>query len=237
MTKLVANIVKKQLVAHVDRVGPQGPPGVNTWGSIEGDISDQLDLQAALDLKADISSLSGVAFSGDYNDLNNLPTLYTSADFDNDFSTKTTSDLAEGSNLYFTDQRAIDALQPTLAGYLPLTGGTINGSLRVSDITVGPETNMFATLLTIRRGGVDTGRIDNNASGMRVQAVTNTLFLRNGSNNGIQITAANNIIIDGGISTVDIGAHRLQNVTDPTDDQDAATKKYVDEAIAAALGG
>lgn len=43
------------------------------WGSISGTLSNQVDLQNALDLKADISSLAAVAFSGDYNDLINTP--------------------------------------------------------------------------------------------------------------------------------------------------------------------
>jgi hypothetical protein len=47
----------------------------SAWGSIIGNLSDQTDLQDALDLKADLSSLSAVAFSGDYNDLSNLPSI------------------------------------------------------------------------------------------------------------------------------------------------------------------
>jgi len=38
-------------------------------------------------------------------------TLYTSSDFDVDFGNKSTSDLAEGTNLYFTDARAVDAVE------------------------------------------------------------------------------------------------------------------------------
>lgn len=53
-----------------------GDLGTN-WGTIGGLLSNQLDLQAALDLKADISSLGAVAFSNDYNDLDNLPTIPT----------------------------------------------------------------------------------------------------------------------------------------------------------------
>ena len=51
-----------------------GDLGTN-WGTIGGLLSAQLDLQGALDLKADISSLGAVAFSNDYNDLDNLPTI------------------------------------------------------------------------------------------------------------------------------------------------------------------
>jgi len=43
------------------------------WGDIEGNLPEQPDLYAALLLKADISSLSSVAFSGEYTDLLNRP--------------------------------------------------------------------------------------------------------------------------------------------------------------------
>lgn len=45
------------------------------WGEIEGILSNQTDLQNALDLKANASDLGDVAFSNDYNDLDNLPTI------------------------------------------------------------------------------------------------------------------------------------------------------------------
>ena len=54
-----------------------GGGGSVAWGSIVGTLSSQTDLQDALDLKADISSLAAVATSGDYNDLDNLPTIPT----------------------------------------------------------------------------------------------------------------------------------------------------------------
>lgn len=38
-------------------------------------------------------------------------TLYTSSDFDTDFAAKSTTDLSEGTNLYFTDARAVDAVE------------------------------------------------------------------------------------------------------------------------------
>jgi len=52
-----------------------GGGGGGTWGSITGTLSDQADLQAALDLKLDASA----AFSGDYGDLTNTPTLFSGA--------------------------------------------------------------------------------------------------------------------------------------------------------------
>jgi hypothetical protein len=57
------------------RINSVGGLASVTWGSITGLLSAQLDLQAALDLKANISSLGDVAFSNDYNDLDNLPSI------------------------------------------------------------------------------------------------------------------------------------------------------------------
>ena len=54
-----------------------GGGGSVAWGAITGTLSNQIDMQNALDLKADISSLGAVAFSNDYNDLDNLPTIPT----------------------------------------------------------------------------------------------------------------------------------------------------------------
>lgn len=51
-----------------------------TWGTIGGILSNQTDLQNALDLKVDIASLASVAFSGDYGDLTNTPTIPTLLD-------------------------------------------------------------------------------------------------------------------------------------------------------------
>lgn len=55
------------------------------WGEITGTLSDQLDLQSALDLKYN---------AADFN-----------SDFDSRFAIKNTNDLAEGSNLYYTEDR------------------------------------------------------------------------------------------------------------------------------------
>ena len=44
------------------------------WGAISGNLSNQTDLQDALDLKANVSELGAAAFSNDYNDLANKPT-------------------------------------------------------------------------------------------------------------------------------------------------------------------
>lgn len=68
---------------------PTTPP---VWGNITGTLSNQTDLQAALNTKANSSALSVVAFTGHYTDLIGLPSLATVAttgDY-NDLSNKPT---------------------------------------------------------------------------------------------------------------------------------------------------
>ena len=48
---------------------------VAEWGKISGTLSDQTDLQNALNLKANASAISSVGFSGSYLDLTGKPTL------------------------------------------------------------------------------------------------------------------------------------------------------------------
>ena len=87
-----------------------------SWGAILGTLSNQTDLQNALNLKADISSLATVATSGDYNDLTNLPTI-PAAQVNSDWNAS--SGVAEILN------------KPTIPTSLPPSGnagGDLNGT-------------------------------------------------------------------------------------------------------------
>lgn len=59
--------------------GEKGEPGGSTWGNISGTLSNQTDLNTVLNGKANTSALGAVAFSNDYDDLNNKPTYSTVA--------------------------------------------------------------------------------------------------------------------------------------------------------------
>ena len=59
--------------------GEKGEPGGSTWGNISGTLSNQTDLNTALNEKANISDLGAVAFSNSYEDLNDKPTYATIA--------------------------------------------------------------------------------------------------------------------------------------------------------------
>ena len=140
-----------------------GGGGAATWGTITGTLSDQTDLQAALDLKADLSSLATVATTGLYSDLTGQPTLVSA--FTNDanyivnISAFSTSDLSEGTNLYYTESRV--AANSAVA----LNTAKISNVTHTGDVT-------GATALTIAVGAVDIAMLS--ASG----TPDSTTFLR-----------------------------------------------------------
>lgn len=98
------------------------------WGDINGTLSDQTDLQNALDDKADTSSLSTVATSGDYDDLTNKPSIPNSLD---DLSGDS-DDISEGStNLFLTSSERTK---------LSNTSGTNTGDQTLSGLGGVPTT-------------------------------------------------------------------------------------------------
>lgn len=59
-----------------------GSGGSSVWGGITGTLSDQTDLQAVLDLKANDADLATVAKTGSYSDLTGKPTILPDAPAD-----------------------------------------------------------------------------------------------------------------------------------------------------------
>ena len=71
-----------------------------------------------------------------------------------------------------------------------------------SSLTAGTATDVLGTALSVIRNNVEVGRIDNNASGLRVQAQTGSLQLRGTGNTGIAIDASGNAVVAGTITPV-----------------------------------
>jgi nitrogen fixation protein len=95
-----------------------------------GDCQTIIDIESAIDdlqteilLKADITSISAVGFSNDYNDLDNLPTIPT-------LTSDLTNDGADGVNPFITAQDL-----PSLTGYVPYTGATADVDLGTHNLT------------------------------------------------------------------------------------------------------
>ena len=63
-------------ISEDNKISATGKTSVD-WGLIEGTLSDQTDLQTALNAKANSNSLSTVAITGAYNDLSGQPTIPT----------------------------------------------------------------------------------------------------------------------------------------------------------------
>lgn len=103
---------------------------------------------------------------------------YATALFDADLATKTTSDLAEGSNLYFTDSRAQDALASTISD--------INGDIAqevadriAADSVLQDNIDDEVTARGIAVSGVQsnlTTHINNNVGAHSATAISNTPF-------------------------------------------------------------
>jgi hypothetical protein len=133
----------------------QGGGGV-TWGSITGTLSDQTDLENALNSKANISSLSAVAFSGNYSDLSGKPTVLS--DFTNDVG-------------YITGITGGDVI--SALGYIPVpptrsllaSGNGIQGG---GDLSANRTINLDFTYLDSRYSGAGSGVLSFNG---RVGAV------------------------------------------------------------------
>ena len=81
---------------------------VGVWGDITGTLSNQIDLQTALNLKYD---------SADFN-----------TDWDTRLATKDTGDLSEGSNLYYTEVR-VSANTNVVANTAKVTNATHTGDV------------------------------------------------------------------------------------------------------------
>ena len=103
------------------------------WGNIEGTLSDQTDLQTALNAKANTSSLATVATTGSYSDLTNKPSIPTkTSDLTNDSHFVTSSSLASvATSGNYNDLINKPTQLTDFSGVLPLTQGGTGGETAV----------------------------------------------------------------------------------------------------------
>jgi hypothetical protein len=124
-----------------------------------GDCQTIIDIEAAIDaleeeilLKADITSISAVGFSNDYNDLDNLPTIPT-------LTSDLTNDGADGVNPFITAQDL-----PSLTGYVPYTGATQDVDLGEFELKAGQiefdQTPTGAAGVAVMRWNDSDGTLD-----------------------------------------------------------------------------
>ncbi len=116
--------------------------------------------------------------------------------------TKTQVGLSNVDNTSDINKPISTATQTALDGKVDKTGDVMTGSLTATTLTAGTATDVLGTALSVIRNNVEVGRIDNNASGLRVQARNGSLQLRGTGNTGIAIDASGNAVVAGTITPV-----------------------------------
>lgn len=139
-----------------------------SWGEITGTLSNQTDLQNALDGKISvgttsvdsITTLSNLSITeSQISDLDH----YTSTDFDTDFSGKSTTDLTEGTNLYYTEGRVQSEL---------LDGNdAVFGTATATNLVATNSFDFLGTVIT-NVGTWFSGLFDSNFSGKTTTDLT-----------------------------------------------------------------
>lgn len=123
------------------QINSNGGVGSVSWGDIIGNIADQLDLAMWFNEKADVSSLAEVAFTGDYNDLVNKPTIpstdYAAIEWDINHTAATGNPYIKGDRVWYGGNvyactATNDAIIPTNTSYWALLG--VGGRLRETPV-------------------------------------------------------------------------------------------------------
>jgi hypothetical protein len=136
---------------------------------------------------------------------------------ENGVSDSTTTDLAEGTNLYFTDERAQDAVGNAVGTGLTYTDST--GAISVTANTY----DAYGSASTVQ-GNLDTHILDTTTHGVTgdIVGTTDSQTLTNKTLGSGTVLSAN----------VDADQNKIVDLADPTSAQDAATKNYVDLELA-----
>ena len=165
------------------------------WGNITGTLSNQEDLQAALDAKENAED----AFSGDYYDLTNRPELF-SGDY-NDLSNKPTIPEAVTANPTLAGTEAnLEGLQIGNTKFKVPTGGGGSGTEVIANPTLsGEETEL-------------TGLQVGNAK-FKVATIDDANASQNSTYSSEKIDTIANSKLDSSLATISGGAENLFDIT------------------------
>lgn len=194
--------------------GPTGP--ASAWGTIPGTLSNQTDLQAALDAKLDDSQLDTDGTLAANSDAKIASQKATKAYAD----AKVADAINDGTTTIAPSQNAVfDALALKEA----LTNKDTDGTLAANSDTKYASQKATKTY-------ADT-KVTANGS---ITGATKTKITYD--TKGLITAGTDAVLADLGTTTADfsMNSHKITSVTDPTAAQDAATKNYVD-AVAQGL--
>lgn len=180
--------------------------GAGTWGEIEGTLSNQTDLQNALNAKADARALTSAVE-------NASATFAPKVD-----AALTGTATLNGNNIATVDQIpdvSGFATKTELTGYVPVIGGTLTGALNVVEPTEDAN-------------AASKGYVDSEINSLNITQYATTSALTTGLATKANTEDLNDYLpIAGGTLT---GA---LSVLAPTENAHAANKQYVDNQITA----
>ena len=190
------------------------------------DVAEDVNLyytQARFDSALAVKTTSDVAEGS------NL--YYTQARFDSALAARATTALAEGDNLYFTEQRVLDVvipLVPTSIFNLDVPEVSVNlpGYLHYNGTTLSWESSTNPTFTSVTTSTLNVQNV----------AFTGTGAVTIASGNDLNFVAAGAITFNS--TSISLGADgKLTLLADPTSDNHAATKGYVDNQITDVVAG
>lgn len=135
---------------------------------------------------------------------------------------------SNGVTVLVTNDEAVfgDNLLISLSG-VPNTA-LANSSITIGStgIALGGSTATLSGLTSVASSAFTAGNIRINNTANQIDTSSNALVLTS-ANSTVNITATN-VSLAGTTATISANSNRIQNVTDPSNPQDAATKAYVD---------
>ena len=201
---------------------------VTTWGSVTGTLSDQTDLQNALNAKLSLTNWYATTTSALAEGTN---LYYTAARFNSAFAGKSTTDLLEGSNLYFTTNRVASVIAGTtttaLAEGSNLYFTNIRADARVAAGIAGTTTDALAQGSTNKYYSDTFVNTLINASTTMVKSAVPAYgkVLVGNSSGGFTLTSTSSLGILGGGGGSSIWGSFTGTLSDQTDLQAALDAK------------
>ena len=201
----------------ITTAGTLNADGATTLADLTIDASSTIDMgDNKITNVADPTEDGDVATKG-YVDTNNAGVTIADS---SDISTANTSSLVAGDTMKFI---------PTANE----TDITVSSGTDITNVTIGlvdsPTVTGTITGGTLTDGtlSINSGAVTGGTTATFTGAVTAGSFTTAGTLNADGATTLGDVTIDAS-STLDMGDNKVTNVTDPTADQDAATKGYID---------
>ena len=162
--------------------------GSSAWGNITGTLSNQADLQAELNLKFD---------AADFN-----------TDFDTRFGTKSTTNLSEGTNLYYTEVR-VSANSSVVANTSKVTESTTVSDTNTINLTLSTY-DISADILSQNSTTID---LSEDASGLKADLDSTLKSNYDSAYSHISATGASHTYIDQSVISGATPTFTATNIT------------------------